>query len=175
MRPMDAERRELAAGLAPWAIRVASRWRRQWPRFAHEIESAALWGVMMASLGVRPEFAPHERDAYFRRMVVGAIQNELQWRHRKKRRDGPRAGGDPASLLAREPGPAEAAELAEESRRLWDAVENLPERERYCLRRYYRDGATMETIAGERGKSRPWVYNALRDSRARLADLLESA
>lgn len=169
VRLLDGERRELAARMAPRAIRLAARWKRAWPRLADEIESAALWGVMRAASGVSPEFDRHERNSYFRRTVDSAIQNELRWRHRKKRRDGSSEGGGPVALVARGPGPAEAAERAEDSRRLRNAIAKLSWHERYCLRRYYRDGATMEGIAAERGRSRPWVYGVLRDSCARLA------
>lgn len=59
----------------------------------------------------------------------------------------------PPELPDPAPGPAELAERREWARRLWSAVDNLPEPDRSLFLRYYYQEEKLKTIAGELGLS----------------------
>lgn len=122
---------------------------------------------------------------YARVRIRGAVFDELRaqdWLSRRVRDQLP--GGvearfvsfEDASIceaeLAAADDPAELVEASSERRALAWAIEQLAERDRFVVGRYYFDGARLKDIAAELGLSEPRISQIVSRALARLRELL---
>ena len=63
IKPLDTQGQELVCHWLPWAMRFSGRWKKKWPRWSDEIEGAALYGLVCAACGYRPEKGPFDNYA----------------------------------------------------------------------------------------------------------------
>ncbi len=82
---------------------------------------------------------------------------------------------DDESILAGGDDPAEALESSSLRRALARALEQLPERERKVVARYYLEGAKLKDIGAELGVSEPRISQILSRAIERLRAILQAA
>ncbi len=123
---------------------------------------------------------------YARTRIRGAIFDELRaqdWLSRRARASGDVAAcfvsfedvaNDDEHGLAGADDPAQALESCHLLRTLARALEQLPDRERRVVARYYFEGARLKDIGTELGVSEPRISQILSRAIARLREILRS-
>lgn len=134
-----------------------------------DLESAGLLGLWKATGGYDPA-----RGVKFSTLAARYILTEMQKTRRmleRQRRFSPLSLEAPASesvsrplvdlLPDDEPGPESLALSGDRRRRLWAAVETLPEEDQQLIRLYYIEGLTIQDIAKGTGENRSSLHRRL--------------